>query len=314
MVTRFGKPSVIITTDGETAKGSARNVDGFSIIDCLTACKDLLSKFGGHTGAGGFSLDCANITAFRQRIYEYCAQKHGEIGSSPVVQLQCDLLPDVADLSIDNIEKLKMLAPFGEGNPVPVFCLQGCRIVHKRPLKEGKYVAFTANYQGRECKFLQFSSTYADFWYKIGDCADVMANIDINEYNDTVSLSIKVQDMRLSGITEMQERVFAARDVYEMLVRGESIDSKLYSRIIPDESHMRTVYDLIKDASCLDEVIQRGLQAGLNYCVIRLAYDVFCELGLLEANRVTGEFRVIAGKKVDLAQSAILRKLKEVSL
>jgi hypothetical protein len=174
-------------------------------------------------------------------------------------------------------------------------------------------VSFTANYQGREFKFLQFYGTYADFWYKIGDTVDVMTNIDINEYNDVTSLSIKVLDMRLSGITEVQERVFAARDVYERLTRGEEIDPKLYSRITPADSDMRTVYDLVRNAFSLDEVIQRGLHSGLNYCMVRAAFDVLCELKLLEFCKATNGFRVEAGKKVDLSASALLQKLKEAA-
>ncbi|MCL2755180.1 MAG: DHH family phosphoesterase, partial [Oscillospiraceae bacterium] len=317
MVTRFGKPCFVISRDehGGLSKGSARNVSGFSVIDALNTGKELLYKYGGHIGAGGFSLEEENIAEFTQRLYDFCQEQYSELGSSPVAQITADLSPDNSDLTVANVKGLAELGPFGEGNPVPVFYLAGCTITHKRPLKEGKYIAFTAQYRGTERKLLEFGKPYADFWYKIGDVVDVMVNIDINEYNGNESLSIKVIAMRLSGITRMQERFFAARDVYEQIAKRQysKIDSALYARIIPDEACLKAVYDLLKScAFSVDEVVQRGLHGGMNYCMLRVAIDVFSEVGLIELNPVSGEFKLVTGVKADLNKSALLGQLKNM--
>jgi single-stranded-DNA-specific exonuclease len=310
LVTRFGKPCVIITIEESgIARGSMRSVGEFSAVAALTHCADLLTTYGGHTGAGGFSLNQADVPAFRKRLLEFAA---GE--PVPVAEIIADCVPSPAELTLDAVAALERLQPFGEGNPVPVFCMTGCKIKHKRPLKEGKYVSFMCEYAGREYKFLDFATRYADFWYKIGDTVDIMANIDINEYNGTESLSIKVIDMKLSGVNwtdcATAARFFAAKDTYEAIKRGEEIDSKLYSRIIPSDDDCKRVYNIIKDTFSLNEAVQRGLQSGLNYCMIRIIADVFAEVGIVKMNPVNGELGIVKGVKADLSESELLSKLK----
>jgi single-stranded-DNA-specific exonuclease len=333
LVNKFGKPCVIITTeegvakaeeeqlkgqalparellDRDVAKGSARGVGDFSVIAALTYCADLLIKFGGHAGAGGFSLKTSDIPAFKQKLLEFAAQQE----RIPVAEISADSCPKADSLTLENIEKLQILQPFGEGNPVPVFCLPKCRIKHKRPLKEGRYISFTVEYGGKEFKVLDFARCYVDFWYKIGDIVDLMVNIDINEYNGTRSPSIKVVDMRLSGLAgAVQDKFFVAKDTYEKLKRGEPIDPKLYSRIIPCNDDMKSAYNLIRESFCIDEVVQRSLSAksGLNYCMLRVIIDVFAEAGLIEFNPVTGDIKTVkTGAKADLSKSTILIELR----
>ncbi|MDE7278333.1 MAG: single-stranded-DNA-specific exonuclease RecJ, partial [Oscillospiraceae bacterium] len=68
LVERFGKPVFILSDDGDEARGSARSVAGFSVHKALTACSEVLTKFGGHSGAGGFSLKKENIGAFNEAL------------------------------------------------------------------------------------------------------------------------------------------------------------------------------------------------------------------------------------------------------
>ena len=310
MVTRFGKPCVIITTDGETAKGSCRGLKGFSVHAALTYCKDLLVKFGGHIGAGGLSVKTSDIPAFKERLFEYARKFHD---SMPPPEVIAELSPAGTHITIDNIEKLDALQPFGEENPLPVFYLKRCIIKHKRPLKEGKYISFTVEYQGIEFKVLDFYRCYADFWYNIGDVVDLMATFGINEYNDTKSINAKLVDMRLSAINStMEERLFAAKSTYEKVIRNEDIDAKLYSRIIPGSAEMKTAYNIIKNAVCLDEILQKGLIAGINYCMLRIIINVFDEMGLVEFCPVTNNIKIIkTEKKADLEKSLVLARLRE---
>jgi single-stranded-DNA-specific exonuclease len=310
MVTRFGKPCVIITTDGSTAKGSCRSVKDFSIHEMLKHCGDLTIKFGGHSGAGGLTIEDKNIDSFRARVLQYAKDK---FPTMPAAQVIADCCPESADITVDNVEKLDALQPFGEGNPLPIFCLTNCLIKYKRPLKEGKYTSFNVDYNGREFKVLDFSRQYADFWYKVGDSVDLMLNFSINEYNGSKDISMKIADIRLCGIN--QDRYFAAKNTYEQIARSEfeDIDSNLYQRIIPTNTDMKKVYDIIKDSFCLEQVSQSAVKSGINYCMLRVIIDVFTSAGLIEFNRVSGNIKVVKGAKADLEKSDILVKLKQRS-
>ncbi|MCL1788947.1 MAG: single-stranded-DNA-specific exonuclease RecJ [Oscillospiraceae bacterium] len=310
MVTRFGKPCAIITSDGVTAKGSCRSVKGFSVHAALSHCGDLLIKYGGHTGAGGLSIEDKNIPAFKKKLFRYAKENYDSMPSPEIV---ADFSPNAVDITNENVEKLDALQPFGEESPVPVFYLPGCRIKSKRPLKEGKYISFTAEYNRREIKVLDFYRSFADFWYKVGDVVDLMVNFNINEYNGSKNINAKIVDIRLSGIDfEIQDKLFFAKNIYEKILREEKIDSKLYPRIIPGNPEMKKIYDIIRNSFCMDEVSQKGLISGVNYCMLRIIIDVFQENGLVEFDSVTGTVRTVKTEgKADLEKSAVLMKLRK---
>lgn len=305
MLKKYMKPCVVITLAGESARGSCRGFPGFSIHAMLSYCGELMSRFGGHSGAGGFSLPKEDVPALERRIQEYARLYHEVM---PVPEITADGQPDPEDITVQNAEKLEALQPFGEGNPTPAYYLPDCLIKRKRPLKEGKYTAFDADYGGKEFKVLDFGGSYADFWYKVGDRVDLMVQIGINEYNGVLGTSIKAVDIRLSGLS--QDRFFAALDAYERVVRGEDIDKKLLSRVIPKDADFKKVYDIVKDAFCVEQAAQRAMAAGVNYCMFRVILDVFAESGLLRLDRASGGISINkTNEKINLTESATLKKL-----
>ncbi len=303
----YEKPCIVIGIEGNEARGSARSIEGFSIYSALESCSDLLTKFGGHVKAAGFSLPVEFIEEFRQRMYAYAAQK---FPTMPAMTIEADIEPDVSQLSITEVENLKYMQPFGEQNNAPLFLLKECEIISSRPLKEGKYTSFTALYKGSQFKFLCFGVPYEKFFYHIGDRVDVLANAEINEYNDTKSVSVRVKDIRLSSF--VQDKYLAARNFYEKILRGEKVDKKLYDRIAPTPQNMRIPFDIIKTTTSLETAIQLALSKGVNYCLFMMCLHVFAEFGYLELDRINGKLNFIKGsKKIEPEQSAVIKRIKK---
>ena len=71
LVEKYGKPTLVITVDGEDAKGSGRSIEGFNLYDAICCCGDCLTHFGGHMLAAGIGLKASNIPVFRQKINKY---------------------------------------------------------------------------------------------------------------------------------------------------------------------------------------------------------------------------------------------------
>ena len=105
---RYGKPSIVISSDGEEAVGSGRSIEGFSLFEALCCSSKLLTKFGGHELAGGVSLKTADVGKFREKINEYA---YKEKYVTPVLKLDCRL--KASALTLDLAEALKSLEPFG---------------------------------------------------------------------------------------------------------------------------------------------------------------------------------------------------------
>lgn len=113
----YHRPTLVITRGEEGAKGSGRSIEGYSMFEELNKCADLLSSFGGHPMAAGFSLPEENIEAFRRRLNEVCTLTEEELQAKVVI----DVPMLIGYITFPLIEQLKLLEPFGKGNDKPVF-------------------------------------------------------------------------------------------------------------------------------------------------------------------------------------------------
>lgn len=117
LVERFHKPVVLLAIEGEHAKASVRVPKGFHVLEALQACSDLLVRFGGHEMAGGLTLETALIDAFRDRFEQACISQQGQ--TQKRLEVEMELNP--ALLKLDLLGEIRKLAPFGMGNPSPLF-------------------------------------------------------------------------------------------------------------------------------------------------------------------------------------------------
>lgn len=310
LVERFGKPVFILSDDGDMARGSARSVAGFSVHKALAACSGLLSKFGGHSGAGGFSLAKENIGLFNEALQKYAAE---EFTAMPRLTLHADKLLRPEELTIEEISSLDLLEPCGEGNPKPLFALLGVRLGEVVPLSGGAHTKLKLFYGNRTVMGLMFGTKTAEFPYRAGDTLDLLAYPEINTYGGQSTVNLRIEDCRRNGVS--QKKYFAALDAYERYKRGEGADQALLARIVPDRSELAAVYRAIPETPAdMDSVFFRvysQLPDGMNYCKFRLAADIFAETGLIAADLYSETvLRLPVDKKVDLDSSKILSELK----
>ena len=307
LLSKYGKPVIIITIEGETARGSARSIDGFSLYKLLDANKALLEKFGGHTKAAGFSLSAEKVDELKEAFQSYATTFYPTMPSDSYT---ADMELSSAELSLENVESLSFLQPFGEQNPAPLFMMRGCLIKSVRALKDGKYVSFNVLFGKSEHRILHFGSTYDSFTFKAGDNVDLLVSAEINEYNDTRSISLRVRDMRFSGFN--QDKFFAAKSAYEKTVLGEAVNPSLLKRIVPEKKDMMKVYDLLKKEKSLSGAAQRAFAEGINYCMFRVILDVFDEFGIAVYDPVSDTAALVpAAKKADFSASRHLSALRE---
>jgi len=119
---RFDKPCFIISIEGDMARGSARAFGNFSVYKALDYCSSVLTRFGGHMGAGGFSLKASDIPEFERLLLQYAKENFDVM---PVPDVIADKLIIPSEITVENVEDLKTLQPFGEGNNQPVFAVVG---------------------------------------------------------------------------------------------------------------------------------------------------------------------------------------------
>lgn len=273
----YGKPVVMISIEGDKAVGSMRSVEGYSAYKMLDACGDLLTRYGGHTGAGGFSLPADKIPEFTQKIHEY---SRGEFPKMPEYSIYADMDVTADMLTPDNVAKLRQLEPFGEGNQSPVFRLSGCIVSGKVSRSEGKYTAFKATNNGVTVPVISFNVRFDDFFPNNGDCIDIIASAELNEFNGNTTVQLRMEDFRYSNFPE--DKYFAAMRVYEEISRGEGCDARLLPRVLPqDRTELIPVFDMLRRSSGKTAEQLFGMYGSVNYCKLRVTLDMFADAGMI---------------------------------
>jgi single-stranded-DNA-specific exonuclease len=134
LVEHFYRPSAVMGMDTEgILKGSVRGIKGFSVIEALEAVRAHLIKFGGHEGAGGFSVAQENVLAFKDAFIRECERRLNEIEVVPFVDVDTEIT--LEELSMQLVEQLNGLAPFGVGNPAPTVLIRNLRVVEIKTIK-----------------------------------------------------------------------------------------------------------------------------------------------------------------------------------
>jgi single-stranded-DNA-specific exonuclease len=135
LVDAFHRPAIVLSIDGDVAYGSCRSIPSFDLLGGLESCDDLLTKFGGHKQAAGLTIETARIREFRSRINAHADDRLGPDDLRPRLWLDGPL--PFRGITAQVAEELAALAPFGAGNPSPLFSASRVEIVDgPRRIKE----------------------------------------------------------------------------------------------------------------------------------------------------------------------------------
>ncbi len=309
----YGKPTIIISRDGENAKASGRSVEGFALCDAVAACGDLLTHYGGHPMAAGLSLPSANIDVFRKRINDYADRQ----STMPFDTLHIDCKLNPAAISLDLVGELNVMKPYGAGNPTPVFGFYNMVLTNIIPLSNNKHLRLVLSRGSVSMSAMLFFTSTEDFPYEKGEVLDIAATLEINEYNDRSSVSVIVKDVKAHD--EDAEQILSSGRIFETFCRGGRLRREELQSILPDREDFALLYRYLRDRGGYNrrtETLVGRLQNRLSYGKIRVALEAMNELGLiqiqegLKTNRIT--LRRVS-RKVDLSSASIIKKLREVT-
>jgi len=124
---RYGVPAIIISQGDSVSRASCRSVNGFNMVACLEAHSDLFLHYGGHQMAAGFSVSNEALPELRGRLLNYAAQQ-GPDHLASVMRL-IDARVAAEDINVRFHTNIRSLAPYGPGNPAPLFLFKDCSFV-----------------------------------------------------------------------------------------------------------------------------------------------------------------------------------------
>jgi len=126
MVDKFFRPTIMLCVEKEAAQGSGRSIPGFCLLSAIRGCSQHLTKYGGHKMAAGITMESAKVEKFAAEFEAYARKNLDE--DNIISRLHIDAMAPLSEFSKDAVNELELLAPFGQGNPQPVFATKGVRL------------------------------------------------------------------------------------------------------------------------------------------------------------------------------------------
>jgi single-stranded-DNA-specific exonuclease len=197
---KLGRPAIVISLDEDgTGHGSARSVEGFHLLDALTACADLFDSFGGHAQAAGLVIRRERIDELRRRLDAHAAPRLAANECQPALHLDAEL--PAAALSLELATELERLEPFGAEWPRPVFRTPNLRVVQEpRVLKERHLKLYVLGDDGRAHEAVWWGGAEtAAATPRAGERIELAHALEVNNWRGERRLQLNVQDARKQG-------------------------------------------------------------------------------------------------------------------
>jgi single-stranded-DNA-specific exonuclease len=195
-VEKYYRPTVILTESNNKITGSARSVSGFDLYAAILQCGDLLEKFGGHKYAAGLTMEKNNLEAFRERFEQVVSSSITEDMLTPVIEIDVPIRLDAITSRFLNI--LKQMAPFGPGNPKPVFEADGVYVYNSLSSMRDRHVRFIAAQEGADATFSAVGFDLIQYYDKLasGDSFKMAFTIEENNYNGNTTIQLRIKDLK----------------------------------------------------------------------------------------------------------------------
>jgi single-stranded-DNA-specific exonuclease len=187
----FYRPAIVIKTGEKLSGGSARSIPEFNIIAALTGCSRLLSHFGGHSQAAGFTLPTRNLPQLERYLSRLAEEQLKGADLRP--RLDIDTEASLPNLSGDTFNAIQKLSPFGRGNPAPTFLSRRAEIIDCRTMGNGA--------QHLRLKLRQGDTVWDGVGFGLG-CylaeisprLDIVFNLEIDRWQGRENLRLNILD------------------------------------------------------------------------------------------------------------------------
>jgi single-stranded-DNA-specific exonuclease len=195
LVDAFHRPAIVLSVDGDVAHGSCRSVSCFNMLGALERCAGLLTRFGGHKQAAGLTMDAARIRELRLAVNDVADETIGPDDLMPRLRIDSDL--GFRGITGPVAAAIGALAPFGAGNPRPVFAARGVEIVDgPRKLKE-RHLKMSLKQDGRIFRAVAWRAAERhDFLTEHKAALDVAFSLEQNQYNGETYVELTLADLK----------------------------------------------------------------------------------------------------------------------
>ena len=218
LVERYYRPTIVLAVEQGVGKGSARSIARFHLVDALAECADLLERYGGHAMAAGLTIRAERIPEFTRRFEEVASAHLTPDDLVPTLPIDSEIA--LSTVTLPMAEQLQRLAPFGAGNPEPIFAARDLVAVTTRVMSDGAH--------------LRLGVTDGDAFaeavgFRLGDASELLAftraridlafTVVVDRWEDRPRLQLIVQDLKTPGV-----------ELADVLTDGRVLVDRLFAR------------------------------------------------------------------------------------
>ena len=192
---RVHLPTVMISMEGESGKGSARSIPGFDLFGALSRCRSHLINFGGHKYAAGLSVEKANLPAFREALLKAASEMLNPDDLIPKLEIDDEITLDQIDTKL--IEILKQFGPFGPQNTRPMMMSRGVEVVGNPSVVGRNHIRFKARQKGSVFDCIGYNLGHLKYRLSPGEAnLDMAYVIEENEWRGRKDIQLRLRDLR----------------------------------------------------------------------------------------------------------------------
>jgi single-stranded-DNA-specific exonuclease len=197
IVEKLHRPAIVLSVEDGIAHGSARSIGNFHLLNALDSCADLFMQFGGHAVAAGMKLDASNIDAVREGLNTYAAEHLSDEALIPEVRVDASVRAATLDLAL--VEELKILEPFGQGNPKPVFATGDLKLLAEPWIMKEKHLKLQlGSSDGKRFEAVWWDGVErsVDVELTEGSVFELAHTLESNTWQGNTRLQLVVKDIR----------------------------------------------------------------------------------------------------------------------
>ncbi|MEI4790759.1 single-stranded-DNA-specific exonuclease RecJ [Bacillus sp. FJAT-53060] len=296
----FSRPAIVLGIDEETqmAKGSARSIPGFDLFFHLSKCRDILPHFGGHPMAAGMTIQADDVPLLRERLNQYANEMLTEEDFIPIQRI--DAVCKIDDITVQAIEEVGMLSPFGMLNPKPFIMIEDAKIEDIRTIGANHHhIKMSLKDEDKLLDCVGFHQGELKEELVSGSHISVIGEISINEWNNRKKPQLMLKDARV--------------DEWQLFdLRGKKDWAQNVSTLDPDKCLVICFDEETKhEAELVDIPIHLIHAENVSTFEVHDKYVVFCDvpadahlIELLLENQKPARIYTVFQRKVDHFMSA----------
>jgi single-stranded-DNA-specific exonuclease len=195
LVDAFHRPAIVLSSDGDVAHGSCRSIPSFNMLAALESCADAMVKFGGHKQAAGLTIETVRIRELRARVNDFADARLSPDDLRP--RLWIDGALTFRSITEQVASEMTRLAPFGAGNPCPVFRASRVEIVDGPRRVKDRHLKMAFRQDGRVLRGIAWRASEREaFVAEHRSAIDLAFSLEQDWWNGERYLQLSIADFK----------------------------------------------------------------------------------------------------------------------